>query len=161
MGNIYCDLVKSNLKKQENVNGEILPFNNMYDTGWIEVQEDPRLPFVHRNETQRVKIRRIGKLVKIVGTAKNTQELPSGYATYTKCDMFYICDPEQGDVNVFCPSHTINTVCHGSGCARFLLTVTPDGTIGIDRYYNYTYNSSSKNFPAGSWINIYMTYLVD
>lgn len=115
------------------------------DTGW----KDLSLPsgFTHYSETNRARYRRVGKVVEVRGAVKNTNQISAN----TDKTIATI-----GDISCK-PSQNVNHRQQGSSINTFLLTIDTNGDIVVNRYGA----TSVIAIPAGAWLNVHTTFLVD
>lgn len=160
--NVYGNGVKQTLTTFVKSNTFVRNFwtdnnDNYRDTGWKPVYEDTgwkdvTFPtgFGHHSETDRVRYRRVGKVVELRGAVKNTNQLSlsSTDTTFTLATI--------GDTSCR-PSKRIVYRQQGSQMNTFLLIIGTDGAISLSRYGT----TSVTNVPASSWLNVHTTFLVD
>lgn len=115
------------------------------DTGWRDVSFSSG--FVHHSETDRVRYRRVGKVVELRGAVKNTNQVSAN----TDVTVATI-----GDTTCR-PSKRVTYRQQGSGMNTFVISINTTGTIAVNRYGT----TSGIAIPSGSWLNVHTTFLVD
>ena len=117
------------------------------DTGWKEVTFKSGFSHYSNSNNYKVRYRRVGKVVELRGSVKNTNQLTANtdYVMATITDT--TCRPDGW----------INYVQQGSGINRLLITINNNGEILVNRYGTTSYSA----IPSGSWINVHTTFLVD
>ena len=118
------------------------------DTGWKDVSFSSG--FAHHSETDRVRYRRVGKVVELRGAVKNTKQLSLPNMD-TSVTLATISDTSCR------PSKRIMCRQQGSQMNTFLLTINTSGAITLSRYGT----TSVTNVSAGAWLNVTTTFLVD
>lgn len=128
---------------------------NISDTGWQNVVFESKFRNYASN-TNNVRYRRIGKIVHIEGIFTNTSTIDVGETAIKVATI-----PE-----IYCrPEYIQYGLMQGSGANKFLLSIHPNGNIGIARYgttsattTQVTYNSSTN---IGAWLQCYLTWMVE
>ena len=117
------------------------------DTGWKDVTFKSGFSHYLDSNNYRVRYRRVGKVVELRGSVKNSNQLTANtdYVMATITDT--TCRPDGW----------ITYVQQGSGINRLLITINADGEIIVNRYGTTAYS----NIPSGSWLNVHTTFLVD
>lgn len=128
--------------------------DNFYSSGWKPLWEDTGWKdvtfssgFVHHSETDRVRYRRVGKVVELRGAVKNTNQVSAN----TDVTVATI-----GDTTCR-PSKRVTYRQQGSGMNTFVISINTTGTIAVNRYGT----TSGIAIPSGSWLNVHTTFLVD
>lgn len=104
------------------------------------------IPYDEKN-TNRIRYRKIGKIVYIRGAVEPTAEIASDSVT-TICTLPSGYRPK--DLNV-------NGIMQGTGMNKWCLSITTGGAVNIQRY-GLTDNIA---IPTGSWLNIDISYPID
>lgn len=128
---------------------------NISDTDWQNVVFESKFKNYASN-TNNVRYRRIGKIVHIEGIFTNTANIDVGETAIKVATI-----PE-----IYCrPEYIQYGLMQGSGANKFLLSIHPNGNIGISRYgttsaatTQITYNSSTN---LGAWLQCYLTWMVE
>lgn len=117
------------------------------DTGWKEVTFKSGFSHYNTSDNYRARYRRVGKVVELRGSIKNTNQLTANtdYVMATISDT--TCRPDGW----------ITYVQQGSGINKLLITINSNGEIIVNRYGTTAYSA----IPSGTWINIHTTFLVD
>lgn len=118
------------------------------DTGWKDVIFSSG--FTHHSDADRVRYRRVGKVVELRGTVKNTNQL-SLSSTDTTFTLATISDTSCR------PSKRVIYRQQGSQMNTFLVIIDTNGAITLSRYGT----TSITNVPASSWLNVHTTFLVE
>ena len=118
------------------------------DTGWKDVTFPSG--FTHHSDADRVRYRRVGKVVELRGAIKNTNQLSLPNMD-TSVTLATISDTSCR------PSKRVICRQQGSQMNTFLLTINTNGAITLSRYGT----TSVTNVPASSWLNVSTTFLVD
>lgn len=118
---------------------------NISDTGWQEVVFESG--YVKYGDP--VRYRRIGKVVHIEGIIKNTSAFtPSETAQKVATISDIYCRPQ----------YTQYGLMQGTGANKFLLSIQPNGNIGIARYGT---TATSTQIGANSWLHCNLTWMVE
>ena len=117
------------------------------DTGWKDVTFESN--YGNYDTNNKVQYRRVGKIVTIKGIAKNTNTVTLS-DTSASSQIATISD------TTCRPSSPYRAIEQGSGLNRWLLTVGTDGALTLARYGT----TGITNVAAGSWLNIYCTFMV-
>ena len=114
------------------------------DTGWhyATLTSD----FVDYESQDRLRYRRVGKVVLITGTVTPKSSIHIGYP------MVNICTLPVG----YRPSSSIRQICQGSGYNRWLLQISSSGIVQMDRY-----GTAETDIPNNTWLPLSCTYMVD
>ena len=115
------------------------------DTGWKDVTF--KSGFAHHSETDRVRYRRVGKVVELRGAVRNTNQISANTDTTVATISDTTCRP----------SKRVAYRQQGSGMNTFVVSINTDGTIVVNRYGT----TSGIAIPSGSWLNVHTTFLVD
>lgn len=119
------------------------------DTGWVELSWSSN--FTTHSTGQNLRVRRVGKIVQLIGWAKPTRSMTiDANNPKTVCTL-----PEQ-----FRPEANLEIVCQGSQMAIFLLDINPSGVVQIARY-RFT-NSTSATYPSipnSAWLPFNATWI--
>lgn len=115
------------------------------DTGWKDVSFSSG--FAHHSETDRVRYRRVGKVVELRGAVKNTNQISANTETTVATISDTTCRP----------SKRVTYRQQGTGINTFVVTINTNGTIAINRYGTTSYIA----IPSNSWLNVHTTFLVD
>jgi hypothetical protein len=117
------------------------------DTGWQDVTFKSGFSHYSDSNDYRVRYRRIGKIVELRGSVRNTNKLTANtdYVMATITDT--TCRPDGW----------VTYVQQGSGMNKLLITIRSDGQIVVNRYGTTAYS----DIPSGTWINVHTTFLVD
>lgn len=118
------------------------------DTGWQDVSLSSG--FTHYDSNAHCRYRRVGKVVELRGAIKNSSAI-LGTTVDSSSTIATISD------TTCRPSSALQFVQQGSGMNRFLLQVSNNGGLTIGRYGT----TSPIQMGAGSWINLYATWIVD
>lgn len=119
--------------------------DNISDTGWQEVIFESG----YAKYGDPVRYRRIGKVVHIEGIIKNTSAFtPSETAKKVATISDIYCRPQ----------YTQYGLMQGTGANKFLLSIQPNGNIGIARYGTTT---TSTQIGANSWLHCNLTWMVE
>ena len=102
--------------------------------------------FADYSSTTKVAIIKKGAVCQIHGAVKPTEETASG--------SFTVCTIPQG----YRPVAGITVVQQGSGMNRFLLSVTSNGNVNVERYGT---TSSATSVSSGTWLNMACTYICE
>ena len=150
---------KQTWTKQSNINSMFIRIRKLDSTwtDWKPVWEDTawkdvtfKSGFTHHSDADKVRYRRVGKVVELRGAVKNTKQLslPNMDTTFTLATI--------SDTSCR-PSQRITCRQQGSQMNTFLLTIDTDGAITLSRYGT----TSVVNVGASSWLNVHTTFLVD
>lgn len=115
------------------------------DSGWVNCSYATN--WTVYGSTDKLQVRKIGKIVHMRGIIKNTAQIAAS-------DTAVAAYLPSG----FAPSAQVPAVMQGSGSNRFRLSVYSNGQICVGRYSN---NTSINSIPANSWINISLTWFID
>ncbi len=115
------------------------------DTGWKDVTFPSG--FTHHSDTDRVRYRRVGKVVEVRGAVKNTNQISANSSTHIATISDTTCRP----------SKRVILRQQGSSLNTYLLSVNTDGRLMAERYGT----TSAIAIPASAWLNVHTTFLVD
>ena len=115
------------------------------DTGWKDVTF--KSGFAHHSEIDRVRYRRVGKVVELRGAVKNTNQISANTETTVATISDTTCRP----------SKRVTYRQQGTGINTFVVSINTDGTIAVNRYGTTSYSAIS----SGAWLNVHTTFLVD
>lgn len=115
------------------------------DTGWKDVSFSSG--FGHHSETDRVRYRRVGKVVELRGAVKNTNQISANTETTVATISDTTCRP----------SKRVTYRQQGSSMNTFVISINTTGTIAVNRYGT----TSGIAIPSGAWLNVHTTFLVD
>lgn len=114
------------------------------DTGWhyATLTSD----FVDYISQDRLRYRRVGKVVLITGTVTPKSSI------HTSSAMVNICTLPVG----YRPSSSIYQICQGSGYNRWFLAVYATGVVAMGRY-----GTADRDIANNTWLPFSCTYIVD
>lgn len=116
----------------------------IYDSGWLY----PTLEeFSNYGDSQSVKYRKVGKLVTIQGIVKSNATILAGGSG----NIFTLPDGYK-------PSSTIYKLCQGSYSNHWLLTVSSNGSVTLNRY---SQGGTYVDLSTDEWLPFYCTFMVD
>jgi hypothetical protein len=122
--------------------------NMIEDTGWIDLTLTSDFKNYNNNNNNRVRYRKCGQVVQIIGIVSPTKELEANAPETTIGTL-----PEN-----FRPVISVSRICQGSGTNIWLLIITLDGRVTLSRYRNETgYN----NVGTSAWITLSETFLAN
>lgn len=133
----------------DSLNTSITNLGNV-DTGWIKLPWSSG--FATHSTGQDAKVRRVGKIVQLIGWAKPTSNMTID-ADHPKTLLTL---PKQ-----FRPNGNLEILCQGSQMSVFLLDINPNGIVQVSRY-RFT-NSTSSTYPSissGAWLPFNATWIV-
>lgn len=120
----------------------VKPYIN--DSGWLY----PTLEeFSNYEDSQSVKYRRVGKVVTIQGIVKSNATILAGGSG----NIFTLPDGYK-------PSSTIYKLCQGSYSNHWLLTVSSNGSVTLNRYSK---GGTYVDLSTDAWLPFYCTFMVD
>ena len=120
----------------------VKPYIN--DSGWLY----PTLEeFSNYGDSQSVKYRRVGKVVTIQGIVKSNATILAGGSG----NIFTLPDGYK-------PSSTIYKLCQGSYSNHWLLTVSSNGSVTLNRYSK---GGTYVDLSTDAWLPFHCTFIVD
>lgn len=120
----------------------VKPYIN--DSGWLyPILEE----FSNYEDSQSVKYRRVGKVVTIQGIVKSNATILAGGSG----NIFTLPDGYK-------PSSTIYKLCQGSYSNHWLLTVSSNGSVTLNRYSK---GGTYVDLSTDAWLPFYCTFMVD
>ena len=120
----------------------VKPYIN--DSGWLY----PTLEeFSNYEDSQSVKYRRVGKVVTIQGIVKSNATILAGGSG----NIFTLPDGYK-------PSSIIYKLCQGSYSNHWLLTVSSNGSVTLNRYSK---GGTYVDLSTDAWLPFYCTFMVD
>lgn len=146
--------LQSNLQGQiDNINDTLTNLNNsVADTNWVDVTMDPDFKKYDDLNANKLRIRKVGKLVEIRGVVQPTNaNIDYGSVDEYKLVGFF-ADDYKPSRNVIVPQQT-------SGTYTCMLSVTANADIMVGRFSKYT--SYPYKLPKNQWIPIHVMYFVD
>lgn len=120
--------------------------NLEYDTGW-QTLTITNNKFAHYDNGQLLQIRKVGRIVELTGSLKNTASI-----TLNATEVGVATIPTE-----YRPTKYIFGLMQGSQTSVFLVTVNTSGALNVLRYRNSTTYSS---VASGSWFPIHLTWIV-
>lgn len=120
--------------------------NLEYDTGW-QTLTISNSKFAHYDTGQILKIRKVGKIVELNGSLKNTASI-----TLNATEVNVTTIPTE-----YRPTGYTFGLMQGSQTSVFLVTINTSGALNVSRYRNSTTYSS---VASGSWFPIHLTWIV-
>lgn len=121
--------------------------SNISDIGWQHVVFEDG--FNDYGSDSPVRYRRIGKVVHLEGIIKNS----TAFTPNTTAKKVAIID------DLYCrPNTTQYALMQGTDANKFLLSVSPNGMIGIARYGT---NVANTQITANSWLHCFLTWIVE
>ena len=116
----------------------------IHDSGWLY----PTLEeFSNYGDSQSVKYRRVGKVVTIQGIVKSNATILAGGSG----NIFTLPDGYK-------PSSTIYKLCQGSYSNHWLLTVSSNGSVTLNRYSK---GGTYVDLSTDAWLPFYCTFMID
>ena len=116
----------------------------IHDSGWLY----PTLEeFSNYKDSQSVKYRRVGKVVTIQGIVKSNATILAGGSG----NIFTLPDGYK-------PSSTIYKLCQGGYSNHWLLTVSSNGSVTLNRYSK---GGTYVDLSTDAWLPFYCTFMVD
>ena len=116
----------------------------IYDSDWLY----PTLEeFSNYGDSQSVKYRKVGKLVTIQGIVKSNATILAGGSG----NIFTLPDGYK-------PSSTIYKLCQGSYSNHWLLTVSSNGSVTLNRYSK---GGTYVDLSTDAWLPFYCTFMID
>lgn len=114
------------------------------DSGWINATLTSQ--FTEYSSSETPQYRKFGWLVEIRGAVKPTSAIAGSNTEYT---IFTLPDGYR-------PGRGIRALCQGSGVAKWLLTVNPNGNVTFSRYGT----SALEQARTGVWLTMNIVYTV-
>lgn len=117
------------------------------DSGWLQVTLTNQFQAYNEESTNIPKYRKVGNLVEIRGIVAPTSNIPAGTSPVIAFTLPSGFRPS-GSQRYF--------ICQGSGRNVWLLTVYPDGNVGVSRYGT----TSIIDIPTTAWLPFNAVFMV-
>jgi len=121
--------------------------NLEYDTGW-QTLTITNNKFAHYSNDQILQIRKVGRIVELTGSLKNTASITLNTTQVTVATLS----------SEFRPTKMMVGLMQGSGTNVFNVIVNSNGNIDVNRYRANTTTYSAIN--SNSWFPIHLTWIV-
>ena len=118
-----------------------------YDTGW-QTLTISNSKFAYYNNDQILQVRRVGRIVELTGSLKNTATITLNTTQVTVATLS----------SEFRPTKLMVGLMQGSGTNVFNVIVNSNGAIDVNRYRANTTTYPSIN--SGAWFPIHLTWIV-